>query len=345
MILNQIETDFREPENRREAFLKFYEFHLKYRSHPGGVYFLLPYLSDMCWMTEPEKFWMAYINGNTQHPVTSWLIFNRYRSPSVFLENGGEKWFNENWHRLGWDMDRRYQKKEFPGNVAWYYDSFKDNQLPFLEGRSFQDLWSTVRSSYPSFGRLSAFSYLEYTRIQGLDQDCDDLFLEDMSGSKSHRNGLAIVLGRDDLDWHGDAKPTYTRDILDWFKYEASELLKEARQRTEHPDVSYYTLESALCTYKSWHRPNRRYPNVYMDMLHDRIKWMESRWPEEDFSIFWNARRENLPKYLRLEDNPLDPGVSKEKQNFYLNTGKPVMMSRDFPEFANDFDRRIWSSK
>lgn len=32
-----------------------------------------------------------------------------------------------------------------------------------------------------------------------------------------------------------------------------------------------FTLESALCTYKSWHRPNRRYVNVYSDMLHGRI--------------------------------------------------------------------------
>ncbi len=34
--------DFRHPQYRREVFLRFYEFHLKYRTHPGCVYFLFP---------------------------------------------------------------------------------------------------------------------------------------------------------------------------------------------------------------------------------------------------------------------------------------------------------------
>ena len=39
-------TDWRLPEHRREVFLDFYEFHLRYRSHPGGVYYIMPYLKD-----------------------------------------------------------------------------------------------------------------------------------------------------------------------------------------------------------------------------------------------------------------------------------------------------------
>jgi len=70
---------------------------------------------------------------------------------------------------------------------------------------------------------------------------------------------------------------------------------------------------------------------------------MEQRWPEEDFSIFWDARKEYLPEYLRQEDNPNDPGMVPEKQNFYLDHGCPIMMSRDFPEFDNPFDRKVWS--
>ena len=34
--------DFRKPEYRREVFLRFYEFHLKYRAHAGGVYQFIP---------------------------------------------------------------------------------------------------------------------------------------------------------------------------------------------------------------------------------------------------------------------------------------------------------------
>jgi len=38
----KIGMDFRELKYRREVFLRFYEFHLKYKSHPGGVYFAMP---------------------------------------------------------------------------------------------------------------------------------------------------------------------------------------------------------------------------------------------------------------------------------------------------------------
>ena len=38
-------TDFRMQEYRREVFLRFYEFHLRYRSHAGAVYYVMPYLT------------------------------------------------------------------------------------------------------------------------------------------------------------------------------------------------------------------------------------------------------------------------------------------------------------
>ena len=78
MVTTKLEKgmDFRLPEYRREVFLRFYEFHLKYRSHPGGVYYLMPFLSDKEGWNLEERLWFAYINGNTQNPVTSYLIFN-----------------------------------------------------------------------------------------------------------------------------------------------------------------------------------------------------------------------------------------------------------------------------
>src|SRR5205823_3903141 len=81
-------------------------------------------------------------------------------------------------------------------------------------------------------------------------------------------------------------------------------------------------LEEALCTYKSWTRPNRRYPGVYADMLYDRIRATERAFPDEDWSVFWEARRACLPRFLRIEDVPSDPGYSALKQNWYRETGE-----------------------
>lgn len=339
----EVGMDFRLPQYRRAVFMLFYEFHLKYRSHPGGVYYLMPYLAyHLDWNME-DKLWFAYINGCTQHPPTSFIIFQHFPSHEEDLQRLSD-WFNRNWGRLGWDMDRRYQKKMFVDCVLDYHKHVMavGTQETLFADQHFKGLWKLVRENFLSFGRLSTFSYLEYLRIMGMDFDCDDLFLEDMSGSKSHRNGLAKVLGRDDLDWHGDNVVKYAPGQIDWLKEEAALLLQEAKDRLwERPfqrDISYFTLESAFCTYKSWFRANRRYPNVYNDMLHLRLKDTEEKWPEEDLSIFHRARADNLPLNL-IKSTPeerLDPVL----QNHFRLTGQVVNMEGEWPCFKNDLVRR-----
>jgi len=343
--------DFRLPQYRREVFLRFYEFHLKYRTHPGLVYLLMPGLADHRKWSSEQRYWFAYINGNTQNPVTSLLIFNRFptmrHSTTALAE-----WFNSNYARLAFDMDRRYQKKEFLKAVNDYRTKIGNRTQTawFTEhaSKGWGHLWKTVRD-FAHFGRLSTWSYLEYLSIAGLLTEPEDLMLVDMSGSKSHRNGLCKVLGRDDLDWHKSNSAKfeggYPPETMKWLKSEQFHLLADAKNRlrdTEYyPTVNFFTLESALCTYKSWHRVNRRYPNCYSDMLHDRIKAAEQLWPEEDLSIFWDLRNNTLPQRLRQEDTIGDPGLSREKQNYYRLNGCPVMLSGDWPCFENAFDVRL----
>ena len=352
--------DFRRPEYRREVFLRFYEFHLKYNAHPGGVYLAFPYLANAFNMTMDQKLWLAFINGCSQNIVTSWIIYNQFPSIEEVNIDELDSWWNSVHDKFkvgsGWDSDRKYfkiGKTGFPRCVEKYqnlvknFGSQESMFATFLQHNkytSFRNVWDFVKNNFLTFGRLSTFSYLEYLRIQGIPIECDSLFLDDISGSKSHRNGLCKVLGRDDLDWY-DAKgsenpdfPGYEEATIDWLQKEGELLLDEANNRIVHKDVSYFTLESTFCCYKSWHRPNRRYPNVYMDMFHDRIKYAESQWGN-NFDIFWKMRHENMPKSLRLEDNIMDPGLSKEKQNHYRLTGEVIMMDIDWSCFKNNFNK------
>lgn len=347
--------DFRQPRYRREVFLRFYGFHLKHRAHPGAVYYVMPYLAQRYGWDAEARLWFAYVNGNTQHPVTSYIITRQF--PDIHRIDMGalRAWFTANYDALEFDTDRRYFKKHFLECVQNYRELLRGgSQADFFarhcvagdERESFRRLWPFINRYYIYFGRLSCFSYAEYLRINNVPIDCDSLFLDDIGGSKSHRNGLCKVLGRDDLDWH-DSNPAfdgrYTPELLAWLKDEGDKLLADARVRfAAEPfssDVGFFTMESALCTYKSWHRPNRRYANVYNDMFHGRIKKSEVRW-KEPFTVFWDARREFLPAYLRLEDTPRDPGVVPAKQNHYRLTGQPVMMHREWPAFRNDFNDR-----
>jgi Alpha-glutamyl/putrescinyl thymine pyrophosphorylase clade 2 len=262
--------DFRKPQCRREVFLRFYEFHLTYRAHPGAVYFVLPYLYRTFRWEREARLWFAFITGNTQNPVTSWIIFKRFPDFAKLKIADLEKWFNQEFKRLAFDTDRRHQKSDFIDSVKCYQKLTNGGQEEFFstfintgdQHVNFRKAWEVVRNQFYSFGRLSSFSYLEYLRIMRVPVDCDQLFLADISGSKSHRNGLAKVLGRDDLDWH-ECNPTgfdgnYTPKMLAWLNREAALLLEEAKHRAAGKphayDVSYFTLESTFCTYKSWHR-------------------------------------------------------------------------------------------
>lgn len=348
--------DFREARYRREVFLRFFTFHLRYRSHPGCVYFVLPELAEReKWDTE-AKLWFAYLNGNTQNPITSWRIFQRFPDVRNLDMAKLKTWFDANWKKLAWDTDRRYFKSKFIKCVERYRELLGGGAQKSLfdsvaisddEAANFRSLWQFCEHNYTYFGRLSTFSYLEYLRIMGVAVDCDNLFLRDLDGSKSHRNGLSKVLGRDDLDWH-DSNPSfkgrYTDQAFEWLKKEADLLLADAKKKTPSSvrkrDVGFFTMESALCTYKSWHRPNRRYPNVYADMMVERIRWSEQAWGDR-LDAFWQIRNEVLPKDLRLEDNPADPGIVPEKQNHYRETGEVIMMDVDWKCFRNRFNAEV----
>lgn len=347
--------DFRKPEFRREVFLRFYEFHLKYRSHPGGVYFMFEYLRNKFSLSDDDMYWLAFINGVTQHIITSWRIFLEFPS---FTSNPDkiQSFIYDNWDSLGWDMDRRYVKSKFSDCLKSYQGVVGGSQIEFFNSLciknkfdNFDVVWGVVFNKFKYFGRLSTFSYLEYLKIIGLNIDCNSLFLRDISGSKSHRNGLCIVLGRDDLDFHDKINPVFTgysEQHLNWLEIEGATLLSESINRFKDrgfiDDVSYFTLESTLCCYKSWYRPNRRYPNVYMDMMYNRIRDSEIKGRGVvDVSPFFDARKIYLPNELLLEYNKNDPGLSKEKQNHFLKTGEVIMMDLDFECFKNSFNKNV----
>ena len=329
-------NDPRLPENRRETFLRFYEFHLKYRSHPGGVYQFIPYLGAYYKWDLEQRLWYASINALTQHPMTSLAIFQQQPEP-LYSPKDVQRftaWFNDNWTKLPFDTDRRYQKKDAPLAMdilsqLWYeYGSFKA-----LYTGDFGTLWTRARTELWSLGRLGAWSGLEFIKIAGMDFEFDTLMLNDRDGSKSHRNGLCIVLGHDELDWH-KSNPgfdgRYTTHQIDWLTAEGASLLADARHRFQHRefyhDVGYETLESTLCCYKSWHRPNRRYPSVYNDMAYGRLLDTAKKNPGLDLTPFWEARMVYLPSRLRIEDNPDHPqhgkiALDRGLQNQYRETG------------------------
>ena len=58
--------------------MRFYEFHLKYKAHPGGVYYAIPMLFDYVKALPEQKYWILFLNGCCQNIVTTFILFKHF---------------------------------------------------------------------------------------------------------------------------------------------------------------------------------------------------------------------------------------------------------------------------
>jgi hypothetical protein len=350
-------TDWRAPELRRELFQRSYTFSLRHLNFPGMVYSMLPAIADHFDLDEEGRAWLAWLNGNTQNVVTSMLILEEARGPGDWKK--AVDFVNENFRQLEWDTDRRHQKSKFAeATEQWFMDYGHRPAQGWLDVASSgpEASWDHA-IGHPYMGRISAWSFLEFARILIPEiPDVPEWYLKE-SSSRSHRNALCMLLGYDDA-WSWDREKSeipFMLDLLPRLHELAEDLLKEADERNaekaygsegpeyqvQNPHVSRLTMESALCTFKSWHKPDRRYPNVYADMMYQRIKKAESRF-DRSLDLLWDIRKETLPASLRLEDMPYDPGMVSVKQNWYQDMGQVHYLHTIFPDMEpSGFELRV----
>ena len=326
-------VDYRLPENRRAYFDALYRMNLEHGVMPGLVYLYLPELAKRYEWDAEQQLWFAFLNGLTQNPITSLRLFTRLPEvPPVGAPlKHFEDWFNAQWDTLQFDTDRRYQKKDTVYAIKAYAIAVAKygSQHAMLTGKSYPELWKLVRNEYFSFGRLSAFSYLEYVYLNGYGADCDDLLFEDKSGSKSHRNGAMFLLGQDCYVWDKRLPNGFTGDypnfkaLVGWLTLKTDNLLAEFA--TANPDLKHvgkFTLESNLCTFKN-HFFGRRYPGVYADMAWERIEWADLRGQSAYTEVFKDMRSQLLPDWLRAECESGKRLSIAQKAAIFPETGRP----------------------
>lgn len=325
--------DYRTVETRGSYFYKLYDLNLSHGVMPGLVYLYMPELATRNNWDAEQRLWFAFLNGMTQNPITSLRLFDQLPSvpPASATLKRFEDWFNAEWDTLQFDTDRRYQKRDTVEAIRVYARLVEEHgsQEAMLTGKTYEELWKLVRNRYYSFGRLSSFSYLEYVFLNGFGADCDDLLFEDKSGSKSHRNGMLFLLGFDNLVWDKRANNGFDGNYENFkkmcgFLSERANIFLGAFKTTHTgvPDVSKFTMESNLCTFKN-HFFGRRYPGVYADMAWERIEWAESRGQSRYTETFKDIRSELLPEWLRDECIKGPRLTIKQKAALFPETGMP----------------------
>lgn len=327
--------DYRKKENRWNFFEQLYKMNLTQGVMPGLVYLYMPELARRLQWNAEDRLWFAFLNGLTQNPITTLQIFKRLPHVPKASDDlsSFSDWFNEKWEELQFDTDRRYQKKESVQSIKVYSGLVEEygTQENMLSNRPYEELWKLVYNRYFSFGRLSSFSYLEYVHLNGFGADCTDLMFGDKSGSKSHRNGMLLLTGQDDLVDDKRMKnnfPGYSdfSGMVNSLEAKASEFLKEYKNENPGvPNVGNFTMESNLCTFKN-HFFGRRYPGVYADMAFERIERAEAR--GIDCEIFKDMRAELLPSWLRCES---------ERTRFTIEHKASIFPASGVPYRANHF--------
>lgn len=322
--------DYREKPNRAAYFNGLYSMHLKHWVHPGLVYIYLPGLVKLHRLDEEDALWLAFLNGITQNPITTWRMFEQLPTcpapGSSLISDPGDftEWFNENWATLAFDTDRQKNKRLTLDAIRGYVRLVTEagSQRALYAGKTYQQAWATAER-IPSFGRLSAFSYLEYVHLLGLGPASDDLFFGDKEGSRSHRNGMLFLHGQDHLVWDKRLPNGCTGKYRD-LPGMAQQMAARADQILldfKHPDAGYNTFESALCAFKNSFFA-RRYPGVYADMGWDRIQWYLNHNIVEGVDQFIEMREEHLPQWLRIETET-KPMPRPERARQFPDTGVP----------------------
>lgn len=324
--------DYRLKENRLSYFMQYYKMNLEHGTHPGLVYLYMPELKKRLGWDDEQALWFAMLNGLTQNPITSMRMLEVMPTmPQSKLEfNRAHIWFNEDWLNLQFDTDRVKNKRNTMKAIWSYSEMVKaagSQAALWAPGQTYEALWDKANGIH-SLGRLSTFSYLEYVYLNGFGADCTNLMFDDVSGSKSHRNGMLFLTGLDELVYDKragngfDGKYDNFKGMCAYFDNLAADYIAAFKQ--DNPDIKFagnFTFESQLCAFKNGFF-SRRYPGVYADMAADRIKWYDDRGLSSYTEIFKEIRSDYLPDWLRQECEPKAiPRPVKAKQ--FAETGVP----------------------
>lgn len=312
---------------RLEYFLKYFYWSLKFYDCDPSM-FLINYVNERMELNKEQRFWFAWLYGNTYQLATAWVIANEFPDFENVDQERLEWWNGENYSRLRYQSDQKWQKGHLPKMFASYRENVYKNhntQEEFFKSickyedphENFNALYKYVVKNFFKFGRYSAWFYL-----QTLKETCDlniepsDLLLKD-NNTHTQRDGLCYAYAKD--EWVGDKgmfKDKEKIEFLDEVSFYIMDIMKE-----KHPDVKsdMFLLETTLCAFKKTFRKSKgRYLGYYLDRQFEDIKKVqEDNWSGIDWDLLWQGREEILDhRTIR------DTGVSKEDMEYFLETGK-----------------------
>ncbi len=316
--------DYREKQNRREAFIRWYAWSLKYDDCDPAVW-ATNYLNTRYEHNDEQKLWLCWLYGNTYYLPTAWVLMNEFPDYELATVDRMTQWNTTNYKRLRYQTDTKWNKGHLPSMFASYQKfigegSQREKLESFYgdnEAQNFDALWGVLKGNLHKFGRYSTWFYLQHLKhTAGVLVEPTSLMLDDYDGSRSHRNGLLFALGKDD---------DYDRKLTgsEYQNLESHSKSIICEMKTRFPDlvsqIDYFTMETCLCSFKKIFRERHgRYLGYYLDrQAEEIIKCEGDEWNGIDWQVMWDARNETID--LRLDAKS---GINKDKFTGFLRSGK-----------------------
>ena len=316
--------DYRLKENRREAFIRWYAWSLKYDDCDSAVW-ATNYLNKRYEHNDEQRLWFAWLYGNTYYLPTAWVLMNEFPDFELATVDRITNWNTANYKRLRYQTDTKWNKGHLPSMFESYQTFIGDQtQREKLESyygdneeQNFTNLWGALKGSLHKFGRYSTWFYMQHLKhTAGVRVSPTSLMLSDYDGSRSHRNGLLYALGQEDLVDRKLSGAEY-----DSLESNAREILEETKRRFPElvEQIDFFTMETCLCSFKKIFREKHgRYLGYYLDRQAEEIMQCQSDgWYGIDWDVLWQARNETID--LRLDHNR---GIDKEKFPNFIRSGR-----------------------
>jgi hypothetical protein len=236
-----------------------------------------------------------------------------------------EEWNTANYKRLRYQVDTKWSKGHLPKMFESYqkfigkgtqrekFDSLTTD-CPRL---TFDVMWRELNKKLYKFGRYSTWFYMQHLKHTAkVKMEPTSLMLNDVSGSRSHRNGFLYA-----IDCEHMIEKKLNKEDYAALEVSAANIKYEAHRRFPHleRDLDYFTMETALCSFKKIFRAHHgRYLGYYLDRQADEIKAAEGDgWNGIDWNVLWQARHEVLDDRLTSKR-----GINKGKFGSFLETGQ-----------------------
>jgi hypothetical protein len=316
--------DYRQQINRTEAFKRWFAWALTYGDCDPAIW-MGNYINKRYEHNDEQRLWFAWLYGNTYYLPTSWILMNEYPDFELATVDRMTAWNTENYKRLRYQTDTKWNKGHLPDMYASYEKFIGDRtQREVIESyygdnekENFNNLWEVLKKELHKFGRYSTWFYMQQLKhTADVKIEPTSLMLNDYSGSRSHRNGFLYAIGEEDKV---DSKLTSAE--YDRLESIGTGILNEMRVDYPHikKDLDYFAMETALCSFKKLFRTSRgRYLGYYLDRQAEEIMKVEKDgWHGIEWNVLWEARNETLD--LTLSNKC---GIIKEKYTSFLDTGK-----------------------